>query len=88
MSKNTAKRFPELASDAAAEAFVAEADLTDFDWSDMKGVRFEFAAKDARINMRLPADLLAAVKRRAEQEWIPYQRFIRRALEGAVGKVG
>ena len=87
MSKSKAKPFPELASDAATEAFVAEADLTEFDWSDMKPVRFEFAAKDARINMRLPANLLAAVKQRAAREHMPYQRFIRRALEGAVGKV-
>ena len=87
MTKKKTKPFPELASDAAAEAFVAEADLTEFDWSDMKPVRFEFAAKDARINMRLPANLLAAVKQRAAREHMPYQRFIRRALEGAVGKV-
>ena len=86
MSKNKAKPFPELATDADAEAFVAETDLTEFDWSDMKPVRFEFAAKDARINMRLPADLLAAVKERATRERMPYQRFIRRALEGAVAK--
>ena len=86
MSKSKAKPFPELASDAAAEAFVAEADLSEYDWSDMKRIRFEFAAKDARINMRLPADLLAAVKERAARERMPYQRFIRRALEGAVGK--
>jgi predicted DNA binding CopG/RHH family protein len=85
MSKSMAKPFPELNSDAAAEAFVDEADLSGFDWSDMKRVRFEFAAKDARINMRLPADLLAAVKARAEREHMPYQRFIRWALEGAVG---
>jgi predicted DNA binding CopG/RHH family protein len=86
MSKGKAKPFPEFASDEAAERFVAEADLTDYDWSDMKPVRFEFAAKDARINMRLPADLLAAVKARAAREHMPYQRFIRRALEGAVAK--
>ena len=86
MTKSKAKPFPELTSDATAEAFVAEADLTEFDWSDMKPVRFEFAAKDARINMRLPANLLAAVKQRAAREHMPYQRFIRRALEGAVGK--
>lgn len=84
MSKT--KPFPKFGSDAEAERFVAEADLTDYDWSDMKPVRFEFAAKDARINMRLPVDLLAAVKARAAQERMPYQRFIRRALEGAVGK--
>jgi predicted DNA binding CopG/RHH family protein len=86
MNKGKLKPFPEFPSDAAAEAFVAEADLTEFDWSDMKPVRFEFAAKDARINMRLPADLLAAVKQRAALERMPYQRFIRHALEGAVGK--
>jgi predicted DNA binding CopG/RHH family protein len=86
MSKSKAKPFPDLASDVAAEAFIAEADLSDYDWSDMKRVRFEFASKDARINMRLPADLLAAVKERAARERMPYQRFIRRALEGAVAK--
>jgi predicted DNA binding CopG/RHH family protein len=48
MSKSKAKPFPELVSDATAEAFVAEADLSDYDWSDMKQIRFEFAAKDAR----------------------------------------
>lgn len=86
MTERKARPFPDLTSDAAAEAFVSQADLTDYDWSDMKSVRFEFAAKDARINMRLPADLLAAVKERATREQMPYQRFIRRALEGAVAK--
>jgi len=88
MSKDKLKPFPKFDTDEAAEAFVATADLTEYDWSDMKPVRFEFAAKDARINMRLPADLLAAVKARAAREHMPYQRFIRRALEGAVGKAG
>lgn len=86
MSKSKTEAFPELSSDEAAEALVAEADLTGYDWSDMKSVRFEFAAKDARINMRLPADLLAAVKDKATRERMPYQRFIRRALESAVAK--
>ena len=86
MSKDRSKPIPNFASDEAAEKFVAEADLTEYDWSDMKPVRFEFAAKDARINMRLPADLLAAVKACAAREHMPYQRFIRRAIEGAVAK--
>ena len=84
MSKPNAKPFPKLRSDKQAEDFVATADLTDYDWSDMKRVRFEFAAKDARINMRIPADLLMAVKAQAAAQGIPYQRFIRKALEGAV----
>jgi len=85
MTRSKAKPFPLLTSDAAAEALVADADLTKFDWSDMRPVQFEFSAKDARINMRLPADLLAAVKDRAARQKMPYQRFIRLALEGAVG---
>ena len=86
MSSTKARRFPPLESDVAAEAIVAEADLTAFDWSDMQRVEFEFARKDERVNMRLPAQLLAAVKARAAREGMPYQRFIRRALEGAVGR--
>lgn len=48
MTKDKRKPFPEFASDEAAERFVTEADLSAYDWSDMKPVRFEFAAKDAR----------------------------------------
>lgn len=85
MSESKAnKPLPAFASDAEAEAFVETADLTEFDLSDLKPVRFEFAAKGARVNMRLPEGLLAAVKASAEREGIPYQRFIRQALETAV----
>lgn len=87
MSNPKLKRFPQLDSDAAAEAFVVEADLSEYDWSGMKRVEFEYARKDERVNMRLPAELLAAVKARAAREGMPYQRFIRRALEGALGGV-
>jgi predicted DNA binding CopG/RHH family protein len=50
----------------------------------MRPVRFEFQAKDERLNMRLPRPLLEAVKAMANQAGVPYQRFIRRALENAV----
>lgn len=43
--------------------------------------RFEYRHKDARLTMRLPEDLLRAIKDAAAREGIPYQRFIRRALE-------
>lgn len=52
--------------------------------SALKRTRFEFAAKDARINMRLPDKLLSAVKSEAARQRMPYQRFIRQALESAV----
>ena len=40
--------------------------------------------KDKSVNLRLPAPLLEAVRARAQRAGIPYQRFIRMALERAV----
>lgn len=78
------KKLPKLDSDEAAEAFVANSDLTEYDLSGMKIVRFEFQPKTERVNMRLPRPLLDAVKASAKKAGIPYQRFIRQALEAAV----
>ena len=36
------------------------------------------------MNMRLPSALLKAVRAKAEAQGMPYQRFIRAALEQAV----
>ena len=80
------KKLPRLASDAEAEAFVEKADLTKFDLSAMREVRFEFGPKTERVNMRLPKPLLDAVKAHAAKRQIPYQRFIRAILEKAVGR--
>jgi predicted DNA binding CopG/RHH family protein len=52
----------------------------------MRLVRFEFEPKTERVNMRLPRTLLDAVKARAAKQGIPYQRYIRQALENAVGQ--
>jgi predicted DNA binding CopG/RHH family protein len=79
------KHVPKLKTDAEAEAFL-EKDLSGLDYSQFKPARFEFQAKDAQINMRLPSKLLAAVKASAKSSGIPYQRFIRETLEQAVGK--
>ena len=79
------KHVPKLKTDAEAEAFL-EKDLSGLDFSQFKPARFEFQAKDAQINMRLPSKLLAAVKASAKRSGIPYQRFIRETLEQAVGK--
>jgi predicted DNA binding CopG/RHH family protein len=78
------KRIPTFKSDKEAEAFVDTADLTEYDLSGAKPVRFEFEKKGARVNMRMPEPLLKAVKSRARARGIPYQRFIREALEEAV----
>ncbi|MBI3657338.1 MAG: hypothetical protein HY232_13045 [Acidobacteria bacterium] len=78
------KKLPKLTSDKAAEEFVAQADLTAYDLSGLQRVRFEFAPKDTRVNMRLPESLFEAVKRKAARAGLPYQRFIRQVLEAAV----
>ncbi len=78
------KKLPRLKSDKAAAAFVADADLTQYDLSKMRTVQFEFEPKTERVNMRLPRTLLVAVKARAAKQGIPYQRYIRQTLENAV----
>jgi len=80
------KTLPSLQSDTAAERFVADADLAEFDLSQFRPVRFEFEKKEARINMRLPASLLDAVKMKAAERGIPYQRLIRETLEKELGR--
>jgi predicted DNA binding CopG/RHH family protein len=78
------KKLPKLKSDAAAEAFVATSDLTDYDLSGLVPMRFEMKRKDTAVNLRLPKPLLDAVRKRAKGVGVPYQRFIRMALEKAV----
>ena len=80
------KKIPELGSDKDAEDFIGTANLVDYDLSGFKSAQFEFEKKDARVNMRVPAVLLNAVKARAQARGIPYQRFIREALEHAIDR--
>ena len=77
------KPLPKLKTDAEAEAFLRQ-DLSKLDFAAMTKVKFEFAPKTERVNMRIPKKLLDAVKNRAKKEGVPYQRFIRHMLEAAV----
>ena len=76
------RKVPRMTTDEEAEAFL-EQDLSDLDFSQFKPVKFEFQAKAARLNMRLPVPLLDAVKARAKARGVPYTRFIREVLEQA-----
>ena len=76
------RKVPKMTTDEEAEAFL-EQDLSDLDFSQFKPVKFEFQAKAARLNMRLPVPLLDAVKARAKARGVPYTRFIREVLEQA-----
>jgi predicted DNA binding CopG/RHH family protein len=74
-----------MTTDDEAEASL-EQDLSDLDFSQFKRVHFEFAKKTAQINVRLPEALLDAVKKKSSARGIPYTRFIREALEQAIGR--
>jgi predicted DNA binding CopG/RHH family protein len=78
------KKLPTLKSDIEAEAFVETADLSEYDLSEMVPIRFEMKRKDKAVNLRLPEQLLEAVKSRAQRAGMPYQRYIRLALERAL----
>ena len=84
--KTSAKPMPSLKSDADAEQFVATADLSRFDLSGFKPMRFEFEPKAAALNMRLPQKLLDAVKLKAKARGIPYTRYVRLLLESDVAR--
>lgn len=78
---SSTKKIPPLTTDEAAERFVAEADLTQFDLSGFKPTRFEFEKKAAQINMRVPKPLLEAVKTKAQARGMPFTRYIRMLME-------
>jgi predicted DNA binding CopG/RHH family protein len=80
------KKFPVLKSDEEAEAFL-EQDLTDYiSAENFAPYRYEFRPKEKSLNLRISEGLLEAVRERARQEGIPYQRYIRQALETAVSR--
>ena len=84
MSEAKLKKLPVLLTDEDTERFIDTADLSEFDLSGFKPMRFQLAPKDERVNMRLPRELLAAVKAQAKLRGLPYQRYIRETLERAV----
>ena len=78
------KPIPTFRTDKEAEDFVAKADLSEYDLSGGQVVRFEMRPKDKAVSLRLPEKLLEAVRGQAKREGIPYQRFIRMAIESAL----
>ena len=81
------KRLPVFKSDEEAEAFL-EQDLSDYISAETLGpFPFELRPKTKSLNLRISDGLLDAVRDRARQQGIPYQRYIRQALETAVSGV-
>ena len=78
--------MPSLKSDADAQQFVDTADLSRFELSGFKPMRFEFEPKAAALNMRLPQNLLDAAKLKAKARGMPYTRYVRLLLESDVAR--
>ena len=77
------RKVPVFKTDEEAEAFL-EQDLSDLDFSQFKPMHFEIKPKEKNINLRISEGLLEAVRENAKREGVPYQRYIRLALERAV----
>lgn len=84
MKTRSLKPMPSLPTDAAAERFVAKADLSAYDLSGFKPMHFEFEPKSAALHMRLPQNLLDALKIKAKKQGVPYTRYVRLLLENDV----
>jgi len=76
-------KVPEMVTDEQAEAFLDQ-DLSDLDMTQFRPLDWERMPKTARINLRVPEPLVAALKARAKERGIPYQRLVREAIEKAV----
>lgn len=75
------KKIPHFKTEEEMEKFL-EQDLSDYlHPGNFTKVKFEFLPKDEQINLRLPAQLLSAVKTQAKKAKIPYQRYIRQIIE-------
>lgn len=80
------KKVPRFKTDREAERFL-DRDLTDYlNLKNFTSVTFELLPKTKQVNLRFSEPLLNAVRQRAEQEGISYQKFIRRAVEGSLKK--
>ena len=75
------KKVPKLYSDKEAKKFLKQ-NLTDYiDLKHFTSVNFEMLPKDKQVNLRFSEPLLAAVRQKAKQEGISYQKYIRKAVE-------
>ena len=78
------KKLPAFKSDGEAEQFLDQ-DLSDYLSADnLAPYPFEYRPKQKSVNLRISEELLNAVRAAARRRGIPYQRYIRQALEVAL----
>lgn len=80
------KKLPALRSDKDAEALLDQ-DLSRYiSAGNLEPFPFEYMPKHKSVNLRISDELLKAVRAAARRRGIPYQRYIRQALELAIGR--
>jgi len=84
--KNKGKSMPSLRSDEAVDRFVATADLSEYDLSGFKPMRFEISRKESALSIRIPTPLMDAVRSKAKSKDIPYARYVRMVLEADIAR--
>jgi predicted DNA binding CopG/RHH family protein len=78
------KKLPALKSDKQAEELL-DKDLSEYiSAENLQPFPFEYRPKQKSVNLRISDELLRAVRAAARRRGIPYQRYIRQALELAL----
>ena len=78
------RKLPALKSDRDAEKLL-ERDLSKYVRAEnLEPFPFEYRPKQKSVNLRISDELLNAVRTAARRRGIPYQRYIRQALELAL----
>ena len=75
------KTIPTFQTDEEAERFVETENLSDYDLSGFKPVRFRLEGKMAHFDLSVPQSLLDAARDRAKARGVPFARYIRELLE-------
>lgn len=78
------RKLPALRSDKEAEELLDQ-DLSEYiSAENLAPFPFEYRPKQKSVNLRISEELLRAVRAAARWRGIPYQRYIRQALELAL----
>jgi predicted DNA binding CopG/RHH family protein len=78
------KKLPALRNDNHAGELL-DKDLSDYiSAENLEPFPFEYRPKQKSVNLRISDELLRAVRAAARRRGIPYQRYIRQALELAL----
>ncbi len=79
------KQLPKFKNDSDVEKFLDRDNLSEYLIPEnFQAVTFEFETKEKVVNLRMSNALFERIKSAAQKKNIPYQRYIRQALEHSV----